>query len=108
VMRKDRTISNVAASLNSMTLHEPKAEVGVRELHDRLSQYLEKVEQGEEVLVTRRGRPIARLCRVDMPRPFADLERRGLVRWPEKPREAPKALPGSKGSVSELVRDQRR
>jgi antitoxin (DNA-binding transcriptional repressor) of toxin-antitoxin stability system len=99
---------NVAASFNPMTLHQPEVEVGVRELHDRLSEYLEKIEQGAEVLVTRRGRPIARMSQVDAPRPFEDLERRGLVRWPEKPREGRKALTGSKGSVSELVRDQRR
>jgi len=91
-----------------MTLHQPEEEVGVRELHDRLSEYLEKVEQGAEVLVTRRGRPVARLGQVDAPRPFEDLERRGLVRWPEKPREVRKSLTGSKGSISELVRDQRR
>lgn len=99
---------NVAASLNLMTLHQPEVEVGVRELHDRLSEYLEKIEQGAEVLVTRRGKPIARMSQVDAPRPFEDLERRGLVRWPEQPREGRKALDGSKGSVSELVRDQRR
>ena len=91
-----------------MTLHRSEVEVGVRELHDRLSEYLEKIEQGAEVLVTRRGRPIARMSQVDAPRPFEDLDRRGLVRWPEKPREVRKALTGSKGSVSELVRDQRR
>lgn len=99
---------NVAASLAPMTLHENEAEVGVRELHDRLSEYLEKVEQGTEVVVTRRGRPIARLSQVDGPRPFEELERRGLVRWPEKPRRARKALPAGEGSVSDLVRDQRR
>jgi prevent-host-death family protein len=91
-----------------MTLHRDETEVGVRELHDRLSEYLEKVEQGTEVVVTRRGRPIARLSQVDGPRPFEDLDQRGLVRWPEKPRQAWKALPASKGSVSDLVRDQRR
>jgi prevent-host-death family protein len=99
---------NVAATLAPMTLHENEAEVGVRELHDRLSEYLEKVEQGTEVVVTRRGRPIARLSQVDGPRPFEELEQRGLVRWPNRPREARKALLASKGSVSDLVRDQRR
>ena len=91
-----------------MTLHRDKAEVGVRELHDRLSEYLEKVEQGTEVVVTRRGKPIACLSPIDVPRPFEDLERRGLVRWPEKPRKVRKPLAGSKGTVSELVKDQRR
>lgn len=90
-----------------MTLHENEAEVGVRELHDRLSEYLEKVEQGADIVVTRRGKPVARLSRIDAPRPFEDLERRGLVRWPEKPRKIPKPIK-SKGSVSDLVREQRR
>ncbi len=99
---------DVAASLDLMTLHRGEAEVGVRELHDRLSEYLEKVEKGAEVVVTRRGKPIARLSQIDAPRPLEDLERRGLVRWPEKPRQARKPLTGGKGSVSELVKDQRR
>jgi prevent-host-death family protein len=91
-----------------MTLHGDEAEVGIRELHDRLSEYLEKVEGGTDLVVTRRGKPIARLSRVEAPRPFEELERRGLVRWPEKPREARTPLVGSRGSVSDLVRDQRR
>jgi prevent-host-death family protein len=91
-----------------MTLHLNEVEVGVRELHDRLSEYLEKVEQGIEVVVTRRGKPIARLSGVEAPRPFEELERRGLVRWAEKPREARKPLPIDKGSVSDFIEEQRR
>jgi prevent-host-death family protein len=90
-----------------MTPRPNEAEVGVRELRDRLGEYLEKAEQGMELLVTRRGKPIARLSRVSAPRPFEDLERRGLVRWPEKPRETRKALLVPRGSVSELVSEQR-
>ncbi len=99
---------DVAANLGLMTLHGGGAEVGVRELHDRLSEYLEKVEQGEEIVVTRRGKPIARLSKVGSPRPLEELERRGLVRWPERPKGIPKPLPGAKGSVSDLVSEQRR
>jgi prevent-host-death family protein len=35
--------------------------VSVRELKSRLSEYLRRAENGEEVLVTSRGRPVARL-----------------------------------------------
>ena len=35
--------------------------VGVRELRENLRSYLERVKEGDEVLVTERGRPIARL-----------------------------------------------
>jgi prevent-host-death family protein len=91
-----------------MTLHEQKTEVGVRELHDRLSEYLEKVDEGAEVVVTRRGKRIARLSKIDAPRPLEELERRGLVRWPKRPKELRKPLAGSKGAVSDLVKEQRR
>src|SRR5215212_1953396 len=50
-----------------MTPHpEPlKTEVGVRELHDRLSRYVQHVQDGAEVVVTMRGRRVARLVPVD-------------------------------------------
>lgn len=80
----------------------------MRELHDRLSEYLERVEGGTEFVVTRRGRPIARLGKVGAERPFEDLERRGLVQWPKKPRQTQKPLEGGSGDVSDLVKDQRR
>lgn len=101
-------MDDVAASLTLMTLHREEAEVGVRELHNRLSEYLERVEQGTDVVVTRRGKPIARLSQIDAPRTFEDLERRGLIRWPDKPRQIRQPLAGGKGSTSELVKDQRR
>lgn len=90
-----------------MTLHENEAEVGVRELHDRLSEYLEKVEEGADIVVTRRGKRIARLTAVEAKRPLEDLERRGLVRRPTKPRRLPKPIK-SDGPVSDLVSEQRR
>ena len=33
--------------------------VGVRELKNRLTQYLRRTKQGEEVIITERGKPIA-------------------------------------------------
>ncbi len=80
----------------------------MRELHDRLSEYLEKVERGAEVLVTRRGKPVARLSRVEGPQPLEDLDRRGLVRWPRRPRQPREPLAGARDSVSDLVKEQRR
>lgn len=35
--------------------------VGVTELKAHLSRYLKEVKQGEEILITKRGTPIARL-----------------------------------------------
>lgn len=89
-----------------MTLHRAESEVGVRELHDRLSEYLERVEAGSEIVVTRRGRPVARLSGLGE-RPLEALARRGLVRMPARTRSSRSARVKGAGSVSDLVSDQR-
>jgi prevent-host-death family protein len=95
-----------------MTPHrEPlKTEVGVRELHDRLSRYVQHVQHGAEVVVTMRGRRVARLVPVDEIDPLADLRARGLVRDPAAPRSrrARRARLKAAQPVSDLVADQRR
>jgi len=95
-----------------MTLHrEPlKSEVGVRELHDRLSRYVQHVKDGGEVVVTMRGRRVARLVPVDEVDPLAELRARGLVREPTAPRgpRTRRARLKASGPVSDLVADQRR
>jgi prevent-host-death family protein len=95
-----------------MTLHRGplKPEVGVRELHDHLSRYVQHVKDGGEVVVTMRGRRVARLVPVDEVDPLADLRARGLVREPTAPRSprARRALLKAAEPVSELVADQRR
>ena len=45
--------------------------VGVRELKNRLSEYLRRVANGERVVVTERGRPVATLAAIDEARPAA-------------------------------------
>lgn len=55
--------------------------VGVRELKNQLSGYLDRVKAGEEITVTEHGRPIARLTSVppDVDR-MASLIEAGIVR----------------------------
>ena len=95
-----------------MTPHpEPlKTEVGVRELHDRLSRYVQHVQDGAVVVVTMRGRRVARLVPVDEIDPLADLRARGLVREPTAPRSPGGGRARLKAArpVSDLVADQRR
>ena len=91
-----------------MTLHGRERQVGVRELHDRLSEYLDRVERGTDVVVTRRGRPVARISAVDRHDPLEDLVRRGLVSPAEQPRRARRPRVKTRGAVSDLVTDQRR
>jgi len=91
-----------------MTLHERPYEVGVRELHDRLSEHLDRVERGAHIVVTRRGRPIARLAGVTGDDPLEELARRGLITPPARSRSEKHARVKSRGPVSELVAEQRR
>jgi prevent-host-death family protein len=87
-----------------------RIEVGVRDLKNNLSRYLDEVESGVEVVVTDRGRPIARLSAIDAAGgdKLAALVEAGLVRPPtSKVRRRPVPLK-SEGSVSELVAEQRR
>ena len=86
-----------------------RVEVGVRDLKNNLSRYLGQVEAGLEVVVTDRGRPIARLTGMDgvMGDKLAAMIEAGLVRPPSaKVRQRPVPL-ASTGSVSELVAEQR-
>ena len=104
--------TGVARRINDMTLprEELKTEVGVRELHDQLSRYLRHVGSGADVIVTMRGRRVARLSMVDDVDPLADLRARGLVRDPQRSRRRARArdLLTADGSVSDLVSEQRR
>ena len=61
--------------------------MGIAELKALLSETLAKVKDGEEVLVTEHGRPIARLAPLSSMAPAAatqELVRAGLVKAPEK------------------------
>lgn len=91
-----------------MTLQEDDYRVGVRELHDRLSEHLERVERGAEVVVTRRGRAVARLSAIDAVDPLEELIRQGRVSAPNAARRPKRPRVEPSGSVSELVAEQRR
>lgn len=91
-----------------MTLHERHYEAGVRDLHDRLSEHLGRVEKGAEVVITRRGKPVARLTAVDAEDPYEDLVRRGLITPPSAPRSRRRPRVKASGSVSDLLAEQRR
>jgi prevent-host-death family protein len=93
-----------------MSVATSRVEVGVRELKNHLSRYLERVRDGEEIIVTDRGHPVARLSAVDEPTDhLAQLVAMGAVRPPRvTTRQRPAHRIKSKGPVSGLVADQRR
>ena len=87
-----------------------RVEVGVRDLKNNLSRYLDQVGAGVEVVVTERGRPIARLSGIDDAGrdKLAALIEDGLVRPPTSMiRQRPIPLKTDR-PVSELVAEQRR
>ncbi len=83
-------------------------DVGIREFRDHLSRYLERVQAGEEVVVTDRGRAIARVLPMRGERTLDRLIREGRV-TPAKQRlrSRPKPLKTA-GTVSDLITEQRR
>jgi prevent-host-death family protein len=48
---------------------------GVREARQNLTDLLDDVRKGREVVITDRGRPVARLAPLERHRPFPDLSR---------------------------------
>jgi prevent-host-death family protein len=89
------------------------ASVGVKQLKNHLSDYLSRVRNGERILITDRGRPIASLAAVAQAgvaeRAWA-LVRSGRASWEGgKPRgsDRPARLAGRR-SVSDMVIEDRR
>jgi prevent-host-death family protein len=64
-----------------------RTQVGIRELENQLSRYVARVRRGEEIVVTDRGSPVARLVPMRAGSdPLAALIAEGLVEPPERRR----------------------
>src|SRR5262245_61913200 len=88
---------------------KPRIRAGVREVKNNLSAYLERVRDGEEIVITDRGHPVARLTSLE---PDVDRLHTLVEQGVLKPAAASRALPSRRirvtGSISELVADERR
>jgi len=87
--------------------------VGVRELRENLRSWLDRVKNGDEVIVTERGKPVARLAAVEAESRLEELIRLGVVRPPlsNKRHEIDVSkLPslGAGPTLSDIVIEQRR
>jgi prevent-host-death family protein len=83
-------------------------EVGVRELRNNLSRYLARVQEGEEVVITDHGRPVARVLPLRGEPTLDRLIDAGLV-TPARKRKGASSRPiNTAGTVSDLVAQQRR
>lgn len=58
-----------------------QTEIGVREFKNGASQYIDRVEAGEILTVTRRGKPVARVVPAGMPSGISELIGAGKARW---------------------------
>ena len=97
---------NVAAS-------STRSSVGVRDLKNHLSAFLDRARSGEEITVTEHGRPIAKLTAVsdDLDR-FTTLVEAGVITpAPNPKRRLPTrrvAIEGGAPTIAVLVAEQRR
>ena len=85
-------------------------EVGVRELRDNLSKWIGRAKRGQDILITERGKPVARLTRVEESPALERLIAKGIVTPARHPKTRIRRgdLIKTKGSVSDLVKEQRR
>jgi len=84
-------------------------DVGIRELRADLSRFIRRVRAGEEIVVTDRGRPVARLVPVSGESKLDRLIREGLVTPAPRPwrGKMPKPIEGA-GPLSDIVLEDRR
>ncbi|MEK7351170.1 MAG: type II toxin-antitoxin system prevent-host-death family antitoxin [Nitrospiraceae bacterium] len=86
--------------------------VGVRELKNRLSRYLKRVQGGEEIVVTERGQSVARIVPVNissLKRALEPMLREGAVRWSGgKPRGASRRPVIRGRTLADMVIEDRR
>lgn len=96
-----RSNSGKGATIAPMTA----TTVGVRELRDHLSAYLERVKAGEVVTITEHGRPIATLVSQMPSQHLLELAMQGRVTLATTPRTAFDKVVGVPydGSIQELM-----
>lgn len=85
-------------------------DVAVTELRAHLSEWLERVLAGDEVVVTDRGVPIARILPVATASTLEQLTRQGVIARPERqsrPTATGRRRPRSRRPLAQIISDQR-
>jgi prevent-host-death family protein len=85
-------------------------DVAVSELRAHLSEYLDRVREGAEVVITDRGMPIARLLGVTATTILERLTADGVIARPAAPRPTAsgRPRPRPRRPIADIVSDQRR
>ena len=85
--------------------------VGIRELKARLSRYVQQAKSGTSVVITERGKPVARIVPVgrSLEDRMEDLVQAGLITWSGKKlsRIAPVARTQGQQTVADLLLEDR-
>lgn len=84
------------------------ATIGIRELRNSLSRHLADVREGNEIIVTDHGTPIARIVAIGHESGLEALVRAGIAKRPTGPRRPLPEPVQAAGTVSDLVSEQRR
>ena len=91
-------------------------EVSVRELKSRLSHYLRKLDEGEQIRITRRGKPVATLTGAPeraanrSEQVIRELMGKGLVSWSGRKFVPPKRgvkMRGEEPTIAEMILEDR-
>ncbi len=86
--------------------------VGIREIKNRLSQYLRRVKRGETIIITERNVPVAKIIPYNKASidDILILQESGLVSWRGGKPEGLDSPPEVKGDllVSEIITEDRR
>ena len=90
--------------------------VGSREFKNRLGQYLAAVRKGQSLLITDRGKPVAKLSPPDaegdpvdsLEARLKELEAQGFIRLPKRPMRSFKAVRSRGKLASEMIIEDRR
>lgn len=85
------------------------SEVGVTQLRQDLKNWVARAQAGDEVIVTDRGEPVARLTGIQVPPVFEQLVAEGKVSRPGRSRPRARGLDRvhGRGPVSEYLIDER-
>jgi len=83
----------------------------VRELKSSLSEHLRRVSAGESIVVTDRGKPVARLVPPDLPEGIVRMMREGRLHWSGRKPDFSKVrlarLNGPGKTISDLLIEER-
>ena len=85
--------------------------VAISDLRAHLSEWLDRARQGEEVIVTDRGLPVARLLGLSSTAALERLTAEGVIGRParaDRPVASGRTRPRARRPVAEIVSEQRR